>query len=161
MTSVHRSLVLALGDEQCTRELGDAETMPPAAWAAGVERVRAARYGMLPRWEAWRRLGHDMAQRLIHADESRLLLESMRLLPLQRAFASVVVPIAERLRRPLELDFLPTPDGGVVVVRGSIVLHPAVWQGSFEGLIAEIRGRWSVALLQLGPQRIALLITRY
>lgn len=161
MNSVHRSLVLALGDAQCIRELGDAETMAPQSWTAGIERVRASRYGTLPHWESSRRLGRDMAQRLIHFDESRLLLESMRLLSLQRAFDSVVVPIAERLRKSLELDFVPNADGGVLVVRGTIVLHPAVWAGFFEGLMTEICGRWSVSVRLLGVQRIELLIAQY
>lgn len=161
MSSVHRSLVLALGDAQCTRELGDAEGLEAVSWAAGIERTRVARFAAWPRWQGSARVGFETAQRFLRSDESRLLLETVRLLPLQRAFDSVVVPIAERLRKPLEVDFVPNAAGGVVIVRGALVLSAAVWAGFFEGLVAEIRGRWSVALKSLGAQRIELLIAAY
>ncbi len=160
MTSVHRSLVLALGDAQCIAELGDGENLPPERWAAGLERVRVEKYGALDVDEGSRRVGFDMAHRLLHHGENKVLLESLRVLPMTRAFEVVVAPIGERLRKPLELDFAARSDvSGVVVVRGPMVLSPHVWRGFLEAVVAELSGSWAVTIAAQSHQQLELEIS--
>ncbi len=162
MSAVHRSVVQALGDAAALSAVDRDGYLPAKLWGEAVERVRLQRHPSLPVWEGARRVGFEFAVAYLHASENRLVLESLRLLTLPRAMASVGVPLAERLRRLLQLDFIDAHDGGgLLQVRGNFVLHPAAWCGFWEGFGTEVRGRFSVTLSALGPDHLELLFTPY
>lgn len=162
MSAVHRSVVQALGDAVALAAVDRDGYLPANLWAEAFDRVRLARHPSLPLWEGSRRVGYEFAITFLRANENRLVLESLRLLTLHRAMFSVGVPMAERLRRLLQLDFIDSNDGGgLLQVRGIFVLHPAAWCGFWEGFITEVPGRFSVTLYGLGPDHLELLFTPY
>jgi len=147
---VHRWLVEALGDPVALSQLRPDDRLDPEPWRAAVERVRQARFGKLPAWDGAVAVGGFLARRFLASEPGHLTREALSLLPLERAITSVVIPMTERMRSQLELDFVPGgPGAGFLEVRGAFVVSAATLQGFFQAIIDVVPGQH---LLRLAHQ---------
>lgn len=157
---MHRLIVEALGDEEALSQLGPDGYLAPAPWGAALERVRARRHGNLPLADGHRAVGRELAAAFLASPAGQLVAATLPQLELERAFSSVLMPMADRMRRAFEYDFVPSPEGGRIRIRGARVANVQNIAGFFEEMLARIPGRYALHIVREEPGLLELGVTR-
>lgn len=158
--AVHRWIIEALGDAEALAQVGVDGYLPLPLFGAAMERVRLAHFANVPRQEGARLVGVRLANNFLDSEAGQMIDHSIEVLPLDRALASVVMPMGERLRRSAEFDFHAEPDGGGrIVVRGSLVVSPHTLEGFFQAVVDRIPGTYRVAISDQTQGALTLLVT--
>jgi hypothetical protein len=156
---VHRWIVEALGDPEAVARVGADGFLAPEEWRLAVERTRLHQFATLAEWDGNVAVGRLVANRFLESEAGRMVSESLRILPLERALGLVAMPISDRMRRSLEFDFRPLPEigGGCIEVRGELAVSPAVLLGFYESVVKPIQGgKYSIRLSEQAPALIRL-----
>lgn len=144
---VHRWIVEALGDSTAAAEVGGDGYLKAALWHEAVERVRLTKFGALSAWDGTVAVATFVAREFLGSRHGRFMREVLAVMPLPRVFESVVLPMAERMRRRSEFSFRPTEDGGGEIdIRHTVALSPATMLGFFRGIVEVVPGHHTVHL---------------
>jgi hypothetical protein len=157
---MHRLIVEALGDAEALARVGPDGYLAPTEWGLALERTLARRYGHLPAEVGHRLLGRELAAAFLASPAGHLVAATLPELDLERAFSSVLLPMADRMRRAIEFDFVPTPEGGRVLVHGQRAAHAESIAGFFEVMVERVPGAYAVRVGGVTPTTLELVVSR-
>ena len=150
-------LIEAIGDATALAQLGPDEFLSPENWRDAVERVRPSQFAHLPAWEGAVAVGAFIARRFLDSQAGRLPYESLRMMSLDRALIAVVMPMSERMRRGVQFDFRPRPEGGGFIdIRGTLAVRAGTVLGFYQTVIGAIPGRHEVRLVSQAKDSMTL-----
>lgn len=159
-SGVHRWIVDALGDSTASAQVGGDGYLKTEFWHPAVERVRRAKFDALPVWDGTVAVSTFVAREFLRSRQGRFMEKVLAAMPLPRALQSVVLPMAERMRRRAEFNFRPTPDGGEIDIQPTAGLSPATMLGFFQGIVESIPGQHIVRLGHRAPDSMVVEIHR-
>lgn len=154
---MHRLLIEAIGDATALAQLAPDGFLSPENWRYAVERVRQSHFAHLPVWEGSVALGALIARRFLDSEAGRLPYESLRIMSLDRALIALVMPMSERMRRGVQFDFRPRPEGGGFInIRGTLAVRAGTVLGFYRTVIEAIPGRHEVRLVSQAKDSMSL-----
>lgn len=158
---VHRWIIEALGDQAALAQVGADGFLPIEHFGPAMERARLKRFPHVSREEGARLVGAHLARGFLDSEPGQMVDHSIEVLPLDRALASVVMPMGERLRRSAEFDFVASEDGGGrITIKGSLVVSPHTMVGFFQALVDRMPGAHRVELFEQTEGALTLSVTR-
>lgn len=130
------------------------------SWARAVERVRLTHFADLSASTGAGAVGGFLALQYFNTAQGNLVREALSVMSLERAMVAVALPMADRLRRNAQFDFRPgIGGGGLIEIRGEVVVSAFTLVGFFQELVAVIPGRHEVRLWAQERQLITLEVT--